>query len=122
MGYSTDFEGSFMITPPLEQDKIVRLNDFCNIQHDEDAYVSVPSQHCNYEVGSKGNQIYWNGHEKSYCMEKWIRLLIGKFFIPWERTLNGHMLAQGESLGDIWKLEVKDNVVCRKELPKLEDW
>lgn len=113
MGYTTTFEGQIDISPPLDAELEQEVNDFCNALHDEDGDMAVPSHYCDFVVTSDGAKLEWNGSEKSYCMESWLTILIDLFFAPKAHVLNGHLDASGEQAGDLWRLEVKNNVVRR---------
>lgn len=111
MGYSTDFSGKIMIEPPLTPEQVETINKFCEERHGGpiDLDEGVPGFWCDWETD--GQSIYWNGSEKSYSMDKWMRLLIREFFSKWGNVLNGRMLAQGEESGDRWTLDVQNNDV-----------
>jgi hypothetical protein len=69
----------------------------------------MPGFWCDWETD--GRKLFWNGSEKSYGMDKWLVLLIDKFFKPHGHVLNGRIFAQGENPGDTWIIDVQNNVV-----------
>lgn len=78
-----------------------------------------------------GTALRWDGGEKFYNSEEWMRYLIDKLLSPmagdyliqhgrederlssftYDHTLNGVIHAQGEEDDDMWKLVVENNVV-----------
>lgn len=80
-----------------------------------------PNLWCSWVPTSDGSSIEWSGAEKFYEAEKWMQYLIDHFLRPgryaWmlpflqDHTCNGSILAQGEDIGDRWKLIVTDNQV-----------
>lgn len=116
MGYTTDFEGIITITPPASQELVKKVNEFCEERHggNTEVFKGFPGFWCDYVVSDDGTEITWNGSEKSYYMEKWLPLLIEKFFAPAGHTLNGNMKAQGEDASDMWLLLCEDNKVSTK--------
>lgn len=124
MGYTTTFEGHFNIKPNLTIAQVKEVNDFCSRRHDDGQVGASPDSGgirgapgiwCDYEVSPCGDLITWNGNEKSYSMEKWLGVLIKKFFVPHGQVLDGQMKATGEQPGDNWLLVCKDNVVSVKQ-------
>jgi hypothetical protein len=91
-----------------------------------------PGLWCQWIPTVDGSAIEWNGVEKFYDSEEWMRYLIEHFigsdpkanrelklFQP--HTLNGEILAQGEDIKDRWKLIVTNNVVTRRDIPVPDD-
>lgn len=113
MGYTTEFTGKIAITPPLPLEVVEKVNSFCEERH-EDGYKILPSIWCDWRVSDDGSSIAWNGNEKSYEMPEWLSFLIGKFMKG--HTLNGKLLARGESGDDTWTLACKDSKVSVQQL------
>jgi hypothetical protein len=110
MGYSTSFEGAFLITPPLSRERATQLN----AKLDEDLYeVGFDTRWCDWRVSADGSLLGWNGSEKSYSMEEWLIWLVDTVLGPEGHVLNGEVLAQGENHNDTWKLIASDNFVTR---------
>lgn len=110
MGYSTDFEGTIKIEPPLAAKDLKKIQKFLDDPTFPEGFYT---RHCDFEITEDCDGIRWNGSEKSYDMDNILPLLIQKFFKPMGYKLNGVMLAQGESMEDRWRLVAKDNVVQR---------
>lgn len=112
MGCTTEFEGEFMIEPPLSPAERAEINKFCSIRHEGVLKApGDPSIWCDWETD--GTQLFWNGSEKSYAMDAWVKILIRRFFEPDGHTLNGTVFAQGENPHDRWSLTIKDNKIFR---------
>lgn len=65
-----------------------------------------------------GMGIEWDGGEKFYNYEEWLRYLINSFLAPRGYVLNGQIEWSGEESTDMGILQVKDNVlkVLRAEI------
>jgi hypothetical protein len=116
MGYSTEFEGSVEIVPPLNGHEIAYLRKFAETrrmlrdlgpyfvdgsglrgQGDDvdirDHNANPPEQAglwCNWEPAEDGTAIEWNGAEKFYNAEDWMTYLISTFLEP-GATVQGEM-------------------------------
>jgi hypothetical protein len=95
-----------------------------------------PGLWCQWIATDDGAAITWDGGEKFYHSEEWMRYIITHFlgFAPMAKakhpqefaflqghTLNGEIEAQGEDADDMWKLIVADNVVSAKSGRKVYD-
>lgn len=115
MGYTTDFDGTIEVVPPLTKEDAQYLYDFSEIRHQE---VSIggdfPGIWCHWvALGNSG--ICWNECEKFYSSAEWMKHIIDNILAPKGYTLNGEIEAQGEDPEDRWRLVVKDNKVFRQE-------
>lgn len=107
MGYSTTFEGSIQIDPPLNNNEIQYLKNFSQTRHhqrksgsysidlkddiyhlqenDQDTInfnqkeSDVPSLHCCWEPSDDGQYLNWNGIERCYYPKEWLEYLIENF-------------------------------------------
>lgn len=164
MGYTTDFIGRVKIDPPLNADEISYLTSFAETRrmhreagpyytasdgfrgqgHDGDVidYNSPgpeqPGLWCQWVPTEDGTALEWDGGEKFYYAEEWMRYLIDTFLKPdaavyselggehnvdgriypiefnnfaFDHVVNGVIEAFGEESGDIWRLTVTNNVV-----------
>lgn len=62
-------------------------------------------------IGKKQLRFGWDGSEKFYDYEDWLRFMIFHFFIPSGVFLNGATLAVGEGDGDAKYIIIKNNEV-----------
>lgn len=89
-----------------------------------------PGLWCQWVVSEDGSEISWNGCEKFYDAEDWMAYIIehfvgsnpvakqvdpSRFAFLQGHTVEGDIFASGEESGDLWKIEVRDNVVTRVE-------
>ena len=150
MGYTTDFNGGFGITPTLSPAMRKFLMKFNEVRHmkrrlperqhgvegeffvdgggdygqDQDATIidynvpprTQPELWCQWRPNDDGTAIEWDGGEKFYEYEAWLRYLIDKVLAPNKYVLNGAVLWQGEDIEDRGKLIVKNNKVTVKNL------
>jgi len=108
VGYTTDFEGQFNVTPTLSQEHLVHLSNFIDARHEGSGF---PGYYCQWVPNETGTVIEWDGNEKFYDYEDWIVYLIKNFLAPWGYKLNGTVLWSGESRGDSGVITITDNRV-----------
>jgi hypothetical protein len=108
MGYTTEFEGSVSISPPLNAHEIAYLRKFAASRrmdrargpylvdgsgpfgHGRDDDIrdfnkppaGQPGLWCRWEPTKDGTAIKWNGAEKFYYAEEWMTYLIDMFLKP----------------------------------------
>lgn len=108
MGYTTDFDGTVTVTPPLNTFELAYLRKFARsrrmvrdhgpyfvegsgfLGQDDDADVrdhNTPpagqvSLWCNWEPTEDGTAIEWNGAEKFHAADEWMAYLIDTFLKP----------------------------------------
>ena len=116
MGYHTEFEGELKFTSPLTSVGLARLSSF--LGEDARAHADWGPQEFSYvdlRITNTFDGIKWNEEtEKTYYMVEQVNFIIDKMR---EGTpsfgLEGEMLAQGEEIGDVWRL-VMDNGRARR--------
>lgn len=113
MGYTTTFSGTINFSRPLTFAEVAEIHAYTKGRHDGDPM--APSIHCDFEVNSDATGLVWNGSEKTYEAIDWIQLICDDFLDEFGVLANGSLVANGESRGDVWRLDVKDNVVTRVE-------
>jgi hypothetical protein len=121
MGYHTDFEGDFTVTPPLEHQDAMELFAFSDMRHDtpEDCNeppAGMPGLWCQWvpvDMTEEGlsSAIGWDGGEKFYDYVEWIEWLIANMLGPKGYVLNGIVSWEGEESADMGQIVIKDNVV-----------
>jgi hypothetical protein len=103
MGYSTEFEGSFTVEPPLSAAEVDYLKKYAATRHCEHqpgpyaadgdfgcpghgscggAGYSLPSLWCDWEPNGDGTEIAWNGTEKFHDADVWIKWIIDHLLGP----------------------------------------
>jgi hypothetical protein len=124
MGYTTKFEGTlkFAHTPTVEQ--IAALNEILGGDPDDhkqlrEFYVRGESySYLQYEVTRDMTGIKWDGGEKFYYAEHALNLILRYMRSKWpEFDLTGSLSAQGEEVGDVWQLVVKNGIAKRVDTP-----
>lgn len=109
MGYTTEYEGSVTITPPLTAKMVDRFNSYAEERHDGDGPTRY-AIHCDWRVNAEGTEIAWNGAEKFYDGAAWMAWMIDRY-VPANRDVNGEIHAEGEEPGDRWLLRVTHRTV-----------
>ena len=116
MGYTTEFEGEFTITPPLQDGDHFHLE---KVLGGSRKIEGAPEAHwgggCDWEADEEGKTLSWNEAEKFYDYIPWIKCLAKNFFEPRGYKLNGDVRWSGEDMTDIGVISIKDNVVTVKE-------
>lgn len=111
MGYSTDFDGKFKITPPLSSARAAKLREKVASGTKHPKEKGAPPSYCEWEVTSDGAGIQWNGGEKFYYYTAWLKFLIDTYLAPWGHTVNGSVKWSGDDAADVGVLTVVDNKV-----------
>lgn len=148
MGYTTEFYGRIEIVPPLNKEEIEYLTKFSNTRrmkrklgpyyvdgsgfkgqgNDPDIQGfngppdGQPSLWCQWIPTEDGKYIEWDGGEKFYEADQWMKYIIDHFIgsspiaidkLPFLQChlCNGEIEAQGEERDDQWVLIVENNVV-----------
>ena len=157
MGYTTKFDGHVTVEPPLSGAEVEFLKRFSETRYcvcqpspyATDGLMTCPpgsgfgclGQHpgnpgywCQWIATEDGTAIKWDGSEKFYDAEEWMRFIIDNFLKPGPRVIagrtpdttpfsvltrnhiiNGVIDARGEESDDRWRLVVRNNVVTRQE-------
>ena len=143
MGYTTDFNGQFLLNKPLSHDLKDYLDAFNEsrrvsrrlseafgiegefyVGDDRDDDIidynrppkTQPGLWCQWRPNDDGTAIEWDGGEKFYNYVEWLEYIIKNFLAPKDYVLNGAVNWQGESLDDMGIINVKDNVISIKQL------
>lgn len=106
MGYTTEFEGSVKVSPPLNEHEISFLRDFNRTRRmnrtkgplfvkgsgefgqvrDEDIidfngpHPDQPGLWCQWTTNEEGTEIFWDGGEKFYYAAEWMEYLLRNLF------------------------------------------
>ena len=116
MGYNTDFSGVLEFKHPLNLDEQTLLETFlgadCRDHHEWD---SGGLTYIDLKLTEEEDGIQWDGSEKTYDLVEKVNLIIKKMKEASPRfELTGEMFAQGEEVGDIWRLVMKDGIAVRE--------
>lgn len=164
MGYTTTFNGVVTINPPLNEAEISFFKELAGTRrmdrrkgplyaHDDgnfgqtqesdvvnynNSHPSQPGLWLQFEINSEGTEVEWNGAEKFYSAERWMKYLIASLFsdeavsyvaqhagaandprltkFTFDHVFNGEITAQGEDGDDRWLLIVENNKVYTEEM------
>jgi hypothetical protein len=127
MGYNTDFEGELKFTRELTIDE---LRTVAEILQEDDAEKLAAATGYSPQAGDGYSWINlvltpdftgikWNGGEKTYYMETSLNIVLHAIRqgIP-DLSLSGSFLAQGEDIGDLYGIEIKDGRAVLVEVKK----
>lgn len=124
MGYTTRFDGRIKFDRPLTVPEFRRLEKMCDYSAQDDGFLreftdtpdTIPTSYLQWQPTEDGEGLEWNGAEKFYDYVHWLRWLIKHFFKPHSIVLSGALTYQGEEIGDVGRIEVRDNVVRQIKL------
>jgi hypothetical protein len=106
MGYHTEFSGEFKTDKPVDAETYLKMRGLLHTEHDEDKF---PSYYCQWEMQDDKQTIQWDEEEKFYEYIKWIEFIICKILKPAGYKLSGRVTWQGEEIGDVGVIVIKDN-------------
>jgi len=110
MGYNTVFSGSLTFVPELTSSQLAKVESFFGEDcRDHPEWDADDMTFIDLELTNDYAGMQWNGDEKTYDLVEKINLIIRhmRAVVP-NFTVAGEMFAQGEEIGDIWKIVVDD--------------
>lgn len=109
MGYDGDYgvEGEFFVDGEGAfgqrfDDSIIDVNQPPHTQ---------PGVWCQWIPTDDRMAITWDGGEKFYHADEWMKYLVERILAPKGYVANGEIFATGEDSDDLWKIKVVDNQV-----------
>lgn len=119
MGYNTEFTGILKITCNLTDSDLLVLRSMlgADVREHPEWRDKKGLTYINLELTPSNIGLKWDGSEKTYGMEDAVNLIIREMrekrpdFGLW-----GEMLAQGEEIGDVWRLKIKDGVAVKENV------
>lgn len=119
MGYNTNFSGELKFTndPTVSQLNELKkyLGEDCR-KHPE--WNMREYTYIDLELTEDLTGICWNGSEKTYDLTEKINFIIKQMKEKFpDFGLEGQMLAQGEDIGDVWKIVIDDGEAVEKDIP-----
>lgn len=92
-----------------------------NIIDYNDSPAAQPGLWLQWIPNEDGTEIEWDGGEKFYNYEEWLKYLIGSVLAPLGYTLNGTVRYRGEDFDDSGEIVVVDNAVNGCEVEVRDD-
>ena len=167
MGLHTSYLGHIAIDPPLSGEETEFVRMFGHTRHwdsgdtgvrlaahpaDDDSYEDIsaynrpapgmPGLWCPWTVCKDGCCLVWDGIEKPYDADRWLRYLIENYLGPGaevagsdvaaahgltcDHRIDGTVVGERHETGELFALEVTDGVVVRRTLvprrPGVDEW
>ncbi len=120
MGYSTYFTGVLKFKEPITEEQETLLKSISGIDcRDGNPFnVDCPNiSYIDFEITQGKLGIEHNGAEKSYDAAKQVNFIIDVMKTQYpDFALKGGLIAQGESVGDVWKLLIKDGKAVEEKI------
>jgi hypothetical protein len=109
---SAQFEGCLTFKEPITYEQVKLLETILEQDcRDHPVWGANDLTYIDFEFNEDRSGLQWNNAEKSYAMAEKANLII-KLMNAWGHpiTLEGEMLAQGDDIGDVWRLVMENNV------------
>ena len=110
MGYTTRFDGGFSLIPSATEEDAKELYKTWDDGHAFD--FPCPDGYCQWQISKDGARLAWDGNEKFYHYEEWLRALVEGYFSPRGITVAGSVTWQGEDISDRGVLSVVNGKVA----------
>lgn len=119
MGSSTDFKGKLKFVNELTASQLAKLNEFMGEDcRDHPEWGEEGMTYIDLEITKDFTGIQWDGSEKTYDLPEKINLIISQMQKEWpDFGLEGFFIAQGDAVGDIWRLSIKDGKAIQEDIP-----
>lgn len=118
MGYTTKFTGELKFTSEISSRCLAKVQSFFGEDCRDHKEWKAEGSYIDLEFNKDFSGIQWDDEtEKNNGMVSHVNLIINetKKEFP-DFGLTGHLIAQGESFDDRWKLEIVDGVAVKKEI------
>jgi hypothetical protein len=110
MGYTTKFKGRLLFNKAITSEELLLLLSFLGEDVPGVGWIDL-----RLTAGMDG--LEWDGSEKTYDLPEKVNFLIAQMRNKYpDFGLSGSLLAQGEEVGDVWKLVVEDNFATTKNI------
>jgi len=121
VGYTTEFKGFLKFKKELTASQLAYVNQFLGEDvRQHNAWKEKTDDMLGYidlRLTDSFDGIQWDGSEKSYYMEKQVAFILKMMRRKYpDFELVGAMYAQGEEVGDVWKLVIVDGVPTKVPL------
>lgn len=105
MGYNTRFNGRFDFVGDVPLNVIESMRSLEGVDT-RDRMGTYPGCHCQWVLTNDNKGIKWDGEEKFYEWEEWLRWIIRQYLLPNGVHLKGRVTFQGEDVDDAGFIEV----------------
>jgi hypothetical protein len=118
MGYTTKFSGQLRFKKEVTSTSLGKLKGYCGIDCRHTPELKYTGfTYIDIKITDDFSGIEWDGSEKTYDLVEKINLVISEMKKEYpDFGLEGEMIAQGESFGDVWKLKMNDGVAIREDI------
>ena len=116
MGYTTEFQGHFDITPQPTGEILQDLNNLAKERHNNYEDEDMPSLYCQWVSTKDGKGLKWDGGEKFYGYVKWLQYIIDQILEPNAYKLNRKVQYRGEDFSDVGEIMVVNNEISVKKI------
>lgn len=125
MGYTTNFNGCLKFKKEISIKELIRIQQILGEEIDKkDAAEFKTDNHFIYvdlSINTDYDGIEWDGSEKSYYFEEQVNFVIQYMRKEFpDFGLTGEIMAQGEEIGDVWKLYIGDDGFAHKKELKVD--
>jgi len=118
MGYTTQFKGTLKFKNELTLSQLGFLNSMLDEDCRKHPEWEAPGLfYIDLKLTDDFSGLEWNGAEKTYDMHQLVNVVIKEMKKKYpDFELTGHLIAQGEDIEDIWKLNIKNGKAVREEI------
>jgi len=119
MGYSTKFNGELKFVNELTVSQLSKVKSFCgeDCREHPEWLEAEGLYYIDLELTDDFTGLRWDFSEKTCDMEKLVNVIVLNMRQEYpEFSITGEMLAQGEEVGDIWKVATADGLAFRQDI------
>ncbi len=114
MGYTTQFQGSFIFTKSPEAKVLKQIKDLAELHSPGSRAPDMPGSWCQWILNDKWDGICWDGGEKFYLFIEWAQYILDKILKPAGIGLAGVIQYRGEEFSDMGDLVVDDGKISTR--------
>lgn len=124
MGYTTNFNGLLEFTKPPTVEELRLIESISGEDsRDHEEWGKQDFYYLDLQVNDYITGIEHTDAEKSYGVVEQVNFLIKKVKeISPDFGLKGSLMAQGENVGDVWRLRIKDGLAVQEDVIEDDDY
>ena len=117
MGYTTDFAGTFQVSPPLTEEHRLYLGRFADtrrMQRDPTIAATFPDPlrvAAGLPIGPQGAYYVGVPADVTTWEVQWLQYIADHFLKPWGYSLSGEVVWEGENRNDLGTIVARDNTI-----------